>query len=122
MQGEDCQCAECQSFVVESSQEFDIFIESSANVQLLECRDGVEAMKDLMSDLKPEFYKILVDEYRRIFGEDDEKVADALTLLAASLIEKDRQSEAEAWLREAISIKGSENAVVQYQLLKVARK
>ncbi len=67
--------------------------------------------------LKVQFYHLLVRESRKTFGENDPKICDALTLLAAALIEAKEFSEARAHLREAIALLGKSGSKLQYDLL-----
>lgn len=64
-----------------------------------------EQMKALLISKRPEFYRILLREYRSSFEKEDPRIADALDLLAACQIENDNLNEAEEWLRESLAIR-----------------
>lgn len=58
---------------------------------------------------RPHFYRLLVAEYRRAFGARDIRVADALDMLSASLMETGEPKEAEAHLRESLALRALES-------------
>ena len=53
---------------------------------------------------RPQYFRAILHEYRNVFGAQDPRVANALNLLGAALIEVERIEEAEAHLREALAI------------------
>ena len=64
-----------------------------------------------------QFFRILVEQYRVAFGEDDPHVAEALILLAACLEETGDVDEAESHVREAMAIGNEINKIVARRLL-----
>ena len=60
---------------------------------------------ELAVQRRSEFFRLLVAEYRNVFGESDPRVADGLDLLAAALIEDGDFTEAEANLHESLSLR-----------------
>ena len=72
----------------------------------------------LLRRVRPKFYRLVVQEYRNTFGETDPRIAEALTLLAVSLIETGNLNEAESHLREAIALQTDSSNDVQRALLK----
>ncbi len=64
-----------------------------------------QRMRELTIAARPQFYRELLRQYRRTFSEPcDPRVADALNLLASSLIEAGDLEQAEMRLREAVAI------------------
>jgi tetratricopeptide (TPR) repeat protein len=55
------------------------------------------------------FFRGLLKEYRASFGARDPRIANTLNLLALALIESEQHAEAEAYLREALSISNQPN-------------
>ncbi|MEM7473990.1 MAG: serine/threonine-protein kinase [Planctomycetota bacterium] len=68
-------------------------------------------------ELRDEFYRHLLTEYRRVFGQSNARVAEALNLLAACLIEKGEIEEAEARLRESLVVAEQHDKDVATKLL-----
>jgi hypothetical protein len=71
---------------------------------------------------RPRFYRHLVEQYRRSFGEKNSRVAEALNMLAASLMAINDFNEAEARLREAAAIADEKNSEITRQLMILLRK
>lgn len=68
-----------------------------------------ERLHESLPELRVEFFRLIVEEYRIQFGENDPRVANGLALLACSLYERKQVNEAEAHLREAIALNTSES-------------
>lgn len=66
-----------------------------------ECLLLQKAIDKVIVNYRPDFFRMIVIEYRRTFGDQDARVADGLQLLAASLIDINEYDEAEAHLRES---------------------
>lgn len=75
----------------------------------------------LLPEHRHKFFRLLVNEYRRAFGETDRRVAEALNLLAASLIEIGEYDEAEARLRESMIVGDEKASDLANQLLEIAQ-
>ena len=82
-----------------------------------ECLDMQEQVKAQLPIERVKFYRILVDEYRRSFGENDPHVAEALILLAACLEELGEVDTAESHVREAILTADEANKLIARKLL-----
>ncbi len=82
-----------------------------------ECRRLQKAISHRLDRSRHDFYRLLLKQYRQAFGERDSKVAEALNLLAVSLIEADEFEEAEARIREAKLIAEEEEVAVANKLL-----
>lgn len=75
----------------------------------------------IAEELRDEFYRSLVAEYRRVFGTKDPHVAESLNLLAACLIDMGKNNEAEARLRESLVIADEADRAVAKTLLSLVR-
>ena len=73
----------------------------------------------ILERTKHKFYRFLVTEYRRVFGESDPRIAEALNLLAACLMDEEKIDEAESRLRESISVGNKEDKNAARTLLKL---
>lgn len=62
-------------------------------------------IKVMVKEKRRSFYRTLVDEYRETFGASDPRVADALDMLAAVLIEDGECDQAEAHIRESLMMR-----------------
>ena len=88
-----------------------------------ECLMLQEAANTRIPEHRHRFYRNLVDEYRRVFGERDAVVAEALQLYAVSLIQSGELGEADARIREALAIgKGARLNSARELLRIVSRK
>ncbi|MEM7475642.1 MAG: serine/threonine-protein kinase [Planctomycetota bacterium] len=83
-----------------------------------ECFRLQEATNRKLPEHRHKFYRKLVAEFRKTFGEDDPRVAEALQLFAVSLAEVRRYSEAEARLREALAIGDEKSRECTRQLMR----
>ncbi|MEO1618012.1 MAG: serine/threonine-protein kinase [Planctomycetota bacterium] len=81
---------------------------------------AVEQRNSLAVDVRDQFFRYLLNQYRRVFGEDDPRVAEALNLLAGCLIEMGETDEAEARLRESMALGNEHNQSVARKLLQFA--
>lgn len=81
------------------------------------CRLAEERTKEQLVAWRPKFFSQLVTEYRLVFGEHDPRVRDALTLLAASLIELEKFDLAESYLNQAIALDPDRDNEIEVQLL-----
>lgn len=82
-----------------------------------QCKEFQKTLAKQLVENRPEFYRIVVDEYRLAFGEQDSRVADGLQLLAASLIDIKKYDEASAHLREAAMMGNEEQKKISQALL-----
>ena len=87
---------------------------SEHSVQCLQMQEIVD--RQLLLE-RHQFFRILVEQYRVAFGEDDPHVAEALILLAACLEETGDVDEAESHVREAMAIGSEINRIVARRLL-----
>jgi serine/threonine protein kinase len=62
-------------------------------------------LQSRLQKVRPEFFKLVLEERRKVFGWADETIADALDLVAASLIEAGQPGQAESHLRESLAIR-----------------
>ncbi|MEO1528434.1 MAG: serine/threonine-protein kinase [Planctomycetota bacterium] len=85
-----------------------------------ECLQLQEMANARLPEHRHLFYRSLVAEYRKVFGERDPVVAEALQLLAVSLLEASEIGEAEARLREALAIGEGESLDSARELLRQA--
>lgn len=70
-----------------------------------------------------QYFRILVEEYRKVFGDQRANVAEALILLAACLEQQGEVDEAESHVREAIAIgSNADKAVARKLLIRIKRK
>ena len=93
---------------------------SESCLDAVECSDCIAAQRladELVDKQKPQFFRGLVFEYRKAFGESSPNVAEALMMLASSLYHLGNDTEARAHLREAILIADPERAEVARNLL-----
>ncbi|MFN3190087.1 MAG: serine/threonine protein kinase [Aureliella sp.] len=74
-----------------------------------ECLMLQDAANKILPKHRHRFYRHLLDEFRRTFGEQDERVSEALLLLASSLQDIGKHAEAESRLREALVVGSQEN-------------
>ncbi|MEZ6095790.1 MAG: hypothetical protein R3C03_16425 [Pirellulaceae bacterium] len=72
-----------------------------------------------VSQLKDIFYRNLVQEYRREFGNEDYHVAQALNLLAGCLLDQNKRNEAESVLRESLLLANESDKLVAQRLLDI---
>ena len=79
-------------------------LDSDNSVHSPQCIRMREEIKAQIPFKRSRFFRVLVGEYRRSFGEDDPHVAEALILLAACLEEVGDVDGAESHVREAIVI------------------
>ena len=68
------------------------------------------------------YFRMLVKQYRKVFGEQAPNVAEALILLAASLEDKGEVDEAESHVREAIAIASDADKLIARELLNRVQK
>jgi serine/threonine protein kinase len=58
-----------------------------------------------LQKVRPGLFKLVLEERRKVFGPADETIADALDLVAASLIEAGQAVQAEAYLRDSLAVR-----------------
>ena len=73
----------------------------------------------IFNENRHKFYRLLVNEYRAEFGENDPRVSPGLNLLAAWLIDQDEFNEAESTLRESKLLANDDNGRIARKLLKI---
>ena len=81
------------------------------------CLKLQEQTRARMHLYRPKFYRTLVKEYRRKFGHRNERVRDALVLLAVSLIDVAKLDEAESRVREAMVLNNTDDTSLERKLL-----
>lgn len=102
--------------------ESELGVAGSGHEHSPECLE-LQAKANLLVDkYRPVFYRHLVAQYRHSFGDRNPSVAKALNLLAASLIESRKFTQAESHLREAMAIGADESLTVSQTLLRECRK
>ncbi|MEM7558259.1 MAG: serine/threonine-protein kinase [Planctomycetota bacterium] len=105
-----------------NESQFDFFLPSEDHDGHSEiCLKVQDETNRLLPEHRHKFFRLLVSEYRRAFGETDRRVAEALNLLAASLIEVGKHDEAEARLRESMILSGEQVSGVAHRLLEITR-
>ena len=72
----------------------------------------------LVNKTRDRFFRHLLTEYRRVFGDEHPRVAEALNLLAVCLIDLGELTEAEARLRESVMLAEPSDKAVATKLLK----
>ena len=100
---------EIEQYLIDANMSDDFMVTNPDHEHSQACLDFQASFRPRLIEIRPVFYRLLVDEYRRVFGESDERVSEALSLLAASLIEVGDNTEAEARLREAIALQRAES-------------
>lgn len=104
-----------REIVIVSGQSFPL-----STSKLLSNRAPIELNTDkAIERTKHQFYRILAQEYRRVFGESDPHIAEALNLLAACLLDEERFDEAESRLRESIAIADADDRKTAKALLEI---
>ncbi len=87
-----------------------------------ECLALHKKLSEVIVQHRPKFYRYLVQEYRRSFGDNDKRVAEGLNMWAASLLEINKLNEAEAHLRQSIMLgEGRDKNAAQFLLSEVQR-
>ena len=86
-----------------------------------ECLKVQHETNKILVDERHAFFRILAQEYRRTFGDKDPKVAEALNMLADSLIEIGNFNEADAQLRQALLIADDGQAQIARRLLAIVK-
>ena len=87
------------------------FAEALYQRQVIERNEAAAKVRD-------KFFRFLLKEYRRVFGDDHPRVAEALNLLASCLIDVGDAEEAEARLRESIALANEHDKAVALELLR----
>ncbi len=82
-----------------------------------ECLLIQKEIANRLVEYRPDFFRLVVEEYRRAFGEQDPRVTDGLQLLAASLIDIKKYDEASAHLREAAILGDQSQKKISWTLL-----
>jgi len=87
-----------------------------------QCVEYRELFEEELAVKRHHYFRILVKQYRKVFGEQSPNVAEALILLAACLEEKGEVDESESHVREAIAIGNDADKKVARRLLTRVQK